>query len=59
MGKAISDQKAQDTIGSPSDKYFKDTVRKNCTALKSITVKCADITNVHTIFGTGLFGVWG
>ena len=46
-------------IGSPSEKELKELVRENCTALKSISVTCADITNTHTIFGPDLLGARG
>ena len=59
LGKAIYDCKAQAMIGSPPEKEFKELVSENCTALKSIPVKCADITNAHTIFGPYLSGVRG
>ena len=56
---AILDLKTQAMIGSPSEKEFKETVSKNFTSLKSITVTCANITNSHTIFGPDLSGAQG
>ena len=52
--KSISERKAQAMIVLPSEKYFKELVSENCTALNSILVTCADITNSHTIFGPNL-----
>ena len=57
VGKATSDSKAQSMIGSPSEKYFKELVSENFTALNSIPVTCTDITNTHTIFVPNLSGV--
>ena len=51
--------KAQAMIGISSEKEFKEQVKKNCTALKSIPVTCTDIANAHIIFGPYLSGVRG
>ena len=56
---AILARKGQASIASPSQQEFHKMVSRNCTAMRSAPMTCANLINARTIFGPDLSGLRG